>query len=79
MTKPKKKRFEVTEGKTIETVLTKMQEEGYTPVRRMEEPVFQRNKGKWNDSGCSVRKKNYIRREIALNPNIRQTKYTIVR
>ncbi|CAI8740236.1 NETI motif-containing protein [Bacillus sp. FSL K6-1109] len=44
MTKPKKKRFEVTEGETIETVLTKMQEEGYTPVRRMEEPVFKETK-----------------------------------
>ncbi|NPC91749.1 NETI motif-containing protein [Bacillus sp. WMMC1349] len=40
MTKPKKKRFEVTEGETIDTVLNQMQKEGYTPVRRMEEPVF---------------------------------------
>ncbi|ATH94613.1 hypothetical protein ACH95_02280 [Bacillus glycinifermentans] len=40
MTKPKKKRFEVAEGETIDAVLSRMQKEGYTPVRRMEEPVF---------------------------------------
>ncbi|MFN2747957.1 MULTISPECIES: NETI motif-containing protein [Bacillus] len=44
MTKPKKKRFEVAEGETIDTVLNRMQQEGYTPVRRMEEPVFKEKK-----------------------------------
>ncbi|MFA7746352.1 NETI motif-containing protein, partial [Salinicoccus roseus] len=31
MTKPKKKRFEVTEHETIDTILTLMKEEGYMP------------------------------------------------
>lgn len=38
--KLKKKRFEVTKDKTIESVLQQMREEGYMPVRRMEKPVF---------------------------------------
>ena len=44
MTKPKKKRFEVTEHETIDTILTLMKEEGYMPVRRMEEPIFTEKK-----------------------------------
>ncbi|MEC1543739.1 NETI motif-containing protein [Bacillus halotolerans] len=40
MAKPKKKKFEVTEQQTIEAVLQQMKEEGYMPVRRMEEPIF---------------------------------------
>lgn len=36
----KKKRFEVTENDTIESVLKQMRSEGYTPVRRIEKPVF---------------------------------------
>ncbi|SFP32236.1 NETI motif-containing protein [Salibacterium halotolerans] len=37
----KKKRFEVSGDETIEECLARIREEGYTPVRRMEEPVFQ--------------------------------------
>ncbi|MGK9430179.1 NETI motif-containing protein [Bacillus atrophaeus] len=44
MAKPKKKRFEVTEHQTIDTVLNQMKEEGYMPVRRMEEPIFTEKK-----------------------------------
>ncbi|AZV48737.1 NETI motif-containing protein [Bacillus halotolerans] len=40
MAKPKKKKFEVTEQQTIEAVLQQMKEEGYMPVRRVEEPIF---------------------------------------
>ncbi|OFS61370.1 MULTISPECIES: NETI motif-containing protein [Nosocomiicoccus] len=36
----KKKKFEVTENDTIESVLKQMRSEGYTPVRRIEKPVF---------------------------------------
>ncbi|WP_261134322.1 NETI motif-containing protein [Bacillus sp. Marseille-Q3570] len=41
--KPKKKKFEVLENETIASCLDRMKEEGYMPVRRMEEPVFQEN------------------------------------
>ncbi|MCY8836708.1 NETI motif-containing protein [Bacillus atrophaeus] len=44
MAKPIKKRFEVTEQQTIDTVLNQMKEEGYMPVRRMEEPIFTEKK-----------------------------------
>ncbi|MED1125006.1 NETI motif-containing protein [Bacillus atrophaeus] len=44
MAKPKKKRFEVTEQQTIDTVINQMKEEGYMPVRRMEEPIFTEKK-----------------------------------
>ncbi|GED03003.1 NETI motif-containing protein [Bacillus atrophaeus] len=44
MAKPKKKRFEVTEQQTIDNVLNQMKEEGYMPVRRMEEPIFTEKK-----------------------------------
>lgn len=47
--KLKKKRFEVTKDKTIESVLQQMREEGYMPVRRMEKPVF-----KETDNGVEV-------------------------
>lgn len=47
--KLKKKRFEVTKDKTIESVLQQMREEGYMPVRRMEKPVF-----KETDDGVEV-------------------------
>lgn len=40
MSKPKKKRFEVNEGQTIEQVLDQMKKEGYLPVRKIEEPIF---------------------------------------
>ncbi|MCF6139131.1 NETI motif-containing protein [Pseudalkalibacillus berkeleyi] len=39
--KPKKKKFEVLENESISDCLDRMQKEGYMPVRRMEEPVFQ--------------------------------------
>ncbi|WHY72752.1 NETI motif-containing protein [Fictibacillus enclensis] len=38
--KPKKKKFEVEPGETISDCLDRMAGEGYSPVRRMEEPVF---------------------------------------
>ncbi|GGE68878.1 NETI motif-containing protein [Priestia taiwanensis] len=40
MTKKKKQKFEVHENETITDCLDRMKAEGYTPVRRMEEPVF---------------------------------------
>ncbi|MGC4378547.1 NETI motif-containing protein [Fictibacillus sp. Mic-4] len=39
--KPKKKKFEVQDGETISECLDRMASEGYAPVRRMEEPIFQ--------------------------------------
>jgi hypothetical protein len=38
--KPKKKRFEVEADENISDCLDRMENEGYMPVRRMEEPVF---------------------------------------
>ncbi|MCK6255362.1 NETI motif-containing protein [Fictibacillus sp. KIGAM418] len=38
--KPNKKKFEVQPGETISDCIDRMAEEGYSPVRRMEEPVF---------------------------------------
>ncbi|WP_137791361.1 NETI motif-containing protein [Bacillus sp. E(2018)] len=38
--KPSKKKFTVEAGETISDCLDRMANEGYTPVRRMEEPVF---------------------------------------
>lgn len=40
----KKKRFTVEDGRTIEQVLDQMKEEGYKPVRRVEEPIFKETK-----------------------------------
>ena len=39
--KPKKKKFYVEDNMTIDQVLSQMAAEGYSPVRRMEEPIFQ--------------------------------------
>jgi hypothetical protein len=39
--KPSKKKFRVEENESIDQCLDRMKLEGYTPVRRMEEPVFQ--------------------------------------
>jgi hypothetical protein len=39
--KPKKRRFEVEANENISDCIDRMEREGYTPVRRMEEPVFQ--------------------------------------
>ncbi|NGP46064.1 NETI motif-containing protein [Bacillaceae bacterium SIJ1] len=42
MTKlPKKKRFEVQEGETLDDCLDRMKVEGYQVVRRVEKPLFQ--------------------------------------
>ncbi len=38
--KPSKKKFTMSENETINQCLDRMKDEGYTPVRRMEEPVF---------------------------------------
>jgi NETI protein len=38
--KPSKKKFAVETGESISDCLDRMAKEGYTPVRRMEEPVF---------------------------------------
>jgi hypothetical protein len=38
--KPKKLKFEVQENETISDCLDRMKNEGYMPVRRMEEPIF---------------------------------------
>ena len=35
-----KKKFEVLENETINDCLDRMKSEGYTPVKRMEEPIF---------------------------------------
>lgn len=35
-----KKKFEVFENETINECLERMQKEGYTPVKRMEVPIF---------------------------------------
>ncbi|NRD77674.1 NETI motif-containing protein [Bacillus sp. BRMEA1] len=37
----KKMLFEVQESETIEECLDRMKQQGYTPVRRMEKPIFQ--------------------------------------
>ncbi|MDV2685669.1 NETI motif-containing protein [Alkalihalophilus sp. As8PL] len=44
MKKKKKLKFEVGENETITDCLDRMQKEGYQPVRRMEEPVFEEKK-----------------------------------
>lgn len=41
MAKKKKQRFELQENETIDQCLERMAKEGYTPVRRIEEPIFQ--------------------------------------
>jgi hypothetical protein len=37
----KKMLFEVQENETIEQCLNRMKQQGYSPVRRMEKPIFQ--------------------------------------
>lgn len=37
----KKKKFEVQENESIHGCLERMNKEGYMPVRRVEEPIFQ--------------------------------------
>ncbi|MFC5713901.1 NETI motif-containing protein [Thalassorhabdus alkalitolerans] len=38
---PDKKKFEVMETESIAECLQRMDKEGYRPVRRMEEPIFE--------------------------------------
>lgn len=38
---PRKRKFEVMETESISQCLDRMKQEGYTPSRRMEEPIFQ--------------------------------------
>ncbi|MBU9710692.1 NETI motif-containing protein [Evansella tamaricis] len=38
--KRSKQRFYVEEGETIDDCLNRMKEEGYTPIRRMEQPLL---------------------------------------
>ncbi|TFE01295.1 NETI motif-containing protein [Jeotgalibacillus sp. R-1-5s-1] len=53
-----KKWFDVEENETISDCLDRMAAEGYTPVRRMEEPVFQEVK-----EGSSI-KREPVRQKI---------------
>jgi hypothetical protein len=39
--KQSKKKFEVQDNESIDECLKRMEQEGYTPVRRMEVPVFE--------------------------------------
>ncbi|WP_079525807.1 NETI motif-containing protein [Halobacillus hunanensis] len=41
MAKKNKKRFEVRDNESIDQCLERINNEGYTPVRRAEEPIFQ--------------------------------------
>ncbi|UCZ53783.1 NETI motif-containing protein [Bacillus shivajii] len=38
---PKKQKFYVEDGETIDACLERMKKAGYMPVRRMEEPILQ--------------------------------------
>ncbi|MDR7002842.1 NETI motif-containing protein [Neobacillus niacini] len=37
----KKMQFEVQENETIDACLTRMKQQGYVPIRRLEKPIFQ--------------------------------------
>ncbi|WP_163528676.1 NETI motif-containing protein [Halobacillus ihumii] len=41
MAKKNKKRFEVRDNESLDQCLKRISNEGYTPVRRAEEPIFQ--------------------------------------
>lgn len=41
MSKKSKEKFEVREGESIDDCLDRIKAEGYFPVRRMEEPIFE--------------------------------------
>jgi len=43
--KKKKKRFDVGETESVDQCLSRMADDGYMPVRRMEEPVLKEVKG----------------------------------
>ncbi|SIS59242.1 NETI motif-containing protein [Salimicrobium flavidum] len=49
-----KKRFEVEEGETIDQCLARISEEGYMPIRRNEEPVFQEKDGEMEPTGRRI-------------------------
>lgn len=39
--KPQKKKYEVAENESISECLDRIEKDGYTPVRRMQQPYFQ--------------------------------------
>ena len=45
MSQKRKKKFKVEDNESLEDCLARMKEEGYTPVRRMEKPVFKEENG----------------------------------
>lgn len=49
-----KKRFEVEEGETIDECLARIKDEGYMPVRRNEEPVFEEKDGEMEPTGRKI-------------------------
>ncbi|KMM35770.1 MULTISPECIES: NETI motif-containing protein [Bacillales] len=53
--KPKKKKFEVQENESLSDCLKRMDDEGYMPVRRREEPVFKERKGSKEPEHCGQR------------------------
>ncbi|MBO8157231.1 MAG: NETI motif-containing protein [Bacillaceae bacterium] len=42
--KKKKKKFRVEDNETLDACLSRIQKEGYRPIRRIEKPIFQENK-----------------------------------
>ncbi|WP_245805763.1 NETI motif-containing protein [Bacillus alkalicellulosilyticus] len=65
--KKKKMRFEVNDGETISECLDRIASEGYTPVRRMEEPLFEEVKQGGQVEYKPVRQKTIF--EAVLNEN----------
>lgn len=63
--KPKKKKFYVEDNMTIDQVLSQMAEEGYSPVRRMEEPIFQEKKENGSIQIIPIGKKSYLREKYS--------------
>ncbi|UOE94474.1 MULTISPECIES: NETI motif-containing protein [Bacillaceae] len=53
----KKKKFYLEEDETIDSCLKRMDDEGYTPVRRTEEPVFQEVKNSGQTEYIPIRQK----------------------
>lgn len=49
-----KKRFEVGAGESIEDCLERIRLEGFVPVRRMEEPVFEEKDGEMQVAGREI-------------------------
>lgn len=65
-TKPKKLKFEVQENESISDCLDRIKGEGYTPVRRMEEPIFK----EVNENGKI--KQEYYRQKIIFEGRLEQ-------